>query len=121
MAISRIRRRGSSLFVVAGRPGPRRDGLAKAAESPPARRPPPRSAAPPPPGEPASTSGTAPTKAAPVKADASKPAVLVGYHNLEGGAISLPEIRQGFESGLNYVNEELGGINGRPLTADYCK
>ena len=47
--------------------------------------------------------------------------MLVGYHNLEGGAVvSLPEIRDGFESGLNYVNEELGGINGRPLQADYC-
>jgi branched-chain amino acid transport system substrate-binding protein len=57
---------------------------------------------------------------APVAADASKPPVLVGFHNLEGGAISLPEIRWGFESGVNYVNEEQGGINGRPLKAEYC-
>jgi branched-chain amino acid transport system substrate-binding protein len=69
----------------------------------------------------ASTDGVAPRQAAPVKADASKPPVLVGFHNLEGGAISLPEIREGFQSGLNYVNEELGGINGRPLKADACK
>src|SRR4051794_23204170 len=51
--------------------------------------------------------GGAATTAAPVKADPSKPPVLVGFHNLEGGAISLPEIRQGFLSGVNYVNEEL--------------
>jgi len=69
----------------------------------------------------ATTAGAAPAAAATGKADASKPPVLVGFHNLEGGAVvSLPEIRQGFESGVNYVNEELGGINGRPLKADEC-
>jgi branched-chain amino acid transport system substrate-binding protein len=67
----------------------------------------------------AAAGGTA-TTAAPVKADPSKPPVLVGFHNLEGGAISLPEIRQAFLSGVNYVNEELGGIIGRPLKADTC-
>jgi len=64
--------------------------------------------------------GGATTTAAPSKADDSKPPVLVGFHNLEGGAISLPEIRQAFESGVKYVNEELGGINGRPLKAETC-
>src|SRR3954452_14375790 len=58
--------------------------------------------------------------AAPQKADASKPPVLVGFHNLEGGQISLPEIREAFLSGINYVNDELGGINGRPLKAITC-
>src|SRR5215207_5436445 len=69
----------------------------------------------------ATAGGAAPTTGAPVQADDSQPPVLVGFHNLEGGAISLPEIKWGFESGLNYVNEELGGINGRPITADYCQ
>jgi len=46
--------------------------------------------------------------------------VLVGFHNLEGGAISLPQIREAFLAGVNYVNEELGGINGRPMKADTC-
>ncbi len=41
--------------------------------------------------------------------------IPVGFVNLEGGAISLPEIRVGFEEGVAYVNEELGGVNGRPL------
>src|SRR6185369_15145781 len=66
-------------------------------------------------------SGAATTAAAaPVAADSSKPPVLVGFHNLEGGVISLPEIRQAFESGVKYVNEELGGINGRPMKAETC-
>ncbi len=66
------------------------------------------------------TGGTA-TTAAPAKADPSKSAIKVGFHNLEGGAISLPEIREGFESGVNYVNEELGGINGHAMKGDECK
>ena len=36
------------------------------------------------------------------------------------GRISLPEIREAFLAGVNYVNEELGGINGRPMKADTC-
>jgi branched-chain amino acid transport system substrate-binding protein len=68
----------------------------------------------------ASSGGSVPT-AAPVKADSSMSPVLVGFHNIEGGAISLPEIRQGFESGINYVNEELGGINGHPVKIESCK
>ena len=60
------------------------------------------------------------TTAAPKKADDSLPPVLVGFHNLEGGQISLPEIREAFLSGVKYVNEELGGINGRPLKAITC-
>ena len=55
------------------------------------------------------------------KADDSLPPVVVGFHNLEGGALSLPEIREGFEAGVKYVNEELGGINGRPLEVDVCE
>jgi len=65
--------------------------------------------------------GGAATTLAPQKADDSKPPVLVGFHNLEGGGtLSLPEFRQAFLSGVNYVNEELGGINGRPVKAITC-
>jgi len=70
---------------------------------------------------PAAGGGGATTTVTPQKADPSKPPVVVGFHNLEGGALSLPEIRQAFESGMNYVNEELGGINGRPMKAEICK
>ena len=64
--------------------------------------------------------GGSATTAAPEKADDSLPPVVVGFHNLEGGQISLPEIREAFLSGVKYVNEELGGINGRPLKAETC-
>ena len=64
--------------------------------------------------------GGSATTAAPKKADDSLPPVVVGFHNLEGGQISLPEIREAFLSGVKYVNEELGGINGRPLKAETC-
>src|SRR3954469_8614216 len=70
---------------------------------------------------PAAGGGEVTTTVAPQKADPSKPPVVVGFHSLEGGALSLPEIRQAFESGMNYVNEELGGINGRPMKAEICK
>jgi len=47
--------------------------------------------------------------------------VVVGFHTLEGGAVSIPEIRIGWEQGVRYVNEELGGINGRPFESIVCK
>lgn len=47
--------------------------------------------------------------------------VTVGFHNLEKGAISLPDVRIGFEAGLDYVNEKLGGVNGHPLETIDCK
>jgi branched-chain amino acid transport system substrate-binding protein len=47
--------------------------------------------------------------------------VTVGFHNLEGGSISLTDIRLGFEAGVKYVNEQLGGINGHPLKTIDCK
>lgn len=53
-------------------------------------------------------------------ADDSLEPVVVGFHNLEGGAISLPQVREGFEQGVRYVNERLGGINGRPLAIESC-
>ncbi|MGW6797025.1 ABC transporter substrate-binding protein, partial [Streptomyces chartreusis] len=54
-------------------------------------------------------------------ADDSKAPVTVGFHNLEGGSISLADIRLGFDAGVKYVNERLGGINGHPLKSINCK
>jgi branched-chain amino acid transport system substrate-binding protein len=53
-------------------------------------------------------------------ADDSLEPVVVGFHNLEGGVISLPQIREGFEQGVRYVNERQGGINGHPLEIESC-
>lgn len=47
--------------------------------------------------------------------------VTIGFRNLEGGSISQVDARKGFESGIKYVNAELGGINGHPLEAIICK
>lgn len=51
---------------------------------------------------------------------ASGEPIVVGWHNLEGGVISLPEVREGFEVALAYINDELGGVNGRPIDAIIC-
>lgn len=61
---------------------------------------------------PALTGGTA--------APAGASPVLVGFHNLEGGSISLPDVRQGFEAGVDYVNSQLDGINGHPMKPIIC-
>ncbi len=53
-------------------------------------------------------------------ADDSLEPVTFGFHNAEGAALSLPEIRHGFEEGIRYVNEELGGINGHPIEIESC-
>ncbi len=67
-----------------------------------------------------SASTSAPTSSGTPADDALEP-VTVGFHNLEGGSISLPDVRIGFEAGLQYVNEKLGGINGHPLEAIDCQ
>jgi branched-chain amino acid transport system substrate-binding protein len=54
-------------------------------------------------------------------ADTSLEPVRVGVANLEGSAVSLAEIREGVEAGVEYVNAELDGINGRPLELVVCK
>ncbi|PSM39029.1 hypothetical protein C6Y14_33970 [Streptomyces dioscori] len=47
--------------------------------------------------------------------------VTIGFHNLEGGSISLADVRLGFEAGVNYINKQLGGVNGHPLKSINCK
>jgi branched-chain amino acid transport system substrate-binding protein len=47
--------------------------------------------------------------------------IVIGFKNLEGGPVSLPQIRIGFEEGVKYVNDTLGGIKGRPLKIQFCK
>src|SRR5215212_9927257 len=68
----------------------------------------------------ATTAGAPTTTAAAKAADSSMAPVVFGFHNLEGGALSLPEVRVGFEEGIKYVNEELGGINGHPVRIESC-
>ena len=48
------------------------------------------------------------------------PTVKIGFHNMEGGAVSLPELRLGIEAAVQYVNDELGGVDGRPIELVVC-
>ncbi|MFF5477719.1 ABC transporter substrate-binding protein [Streptomyces sp. NPDC012935] len=55
--------------------------------------------------------------------DAPKPTgkpLRIGWVNLEGGAVSVPETRIGAEAGVRYVNQHLNGIGGRPLELVRC-
>jgi branched-chain amino acid transport system substrate-binding protein len=56
-----------------------------------------------------------------VPAVASGTPIKIAFRSLEGGSVSLPEIRIGFEEGVKYVNEVLGGVDGHPLEVSYCK
>ncbi|MEC9210215.1 MAG: ABC transporter substrate-binding protein [Actinomycetota bacterium] len=57
----------------------------------------------------------------PVEADYSLPAVRIGLMNQENDPIgSFPEIRFGIEGAVNYINAELGGINGHPVELVTC-
>lgn len=72
-----------------------------------------------------SLSASTPTEPAPSEPTGSTPTggsgaatgepLRVGFVNLEGGPVSVPEIRVGFEQAVKYVNEERGGVNGRPI------
>jgi hypothetical protein len=57
----------------------------------------------------------------PVAADSSLEPFVVTMSNLEGSpAGSFPEIREGAEAAERTINEELGGINGRPVKLEVC-
>ena len=50
------------------------------------------------------------------------PPVVVGFINMEGSpAGSFPEAGAGARAALAYVNDQLGGIGGRPLQLSSCK
>ena len=57
----------------------------------------------------------------PIEADYSLPAVRIGLMNQENDPIgSFPEIRLGIEGAANYINAELGGIDGHPIELVTC-
>ncbi len=54
-------------------------------------------------------------------ADESLEPVLFTMANLEGDALgSFPEIREGLEIAIDQINNDFGGINGRPIELDVC-
>ena len=46
--------------------------------------------------------------------------IKVGFVNSEGGAFSVPELRVGNEVAETYINDQLGGVTGRPLQVTRC-
>ncbi len=51
---------------------------------------------------------------------ASGEPVIIGYINQEGGVPAFPEATVGIEAAVKYVNEELGGVGGRPIQLKKC-
>lgn len=48
--------------------------------------------------------------------------VRIGFVSTEGGAVvSLPQMREGAEAAVEYVNKNAGGIAGRPIELVVCK
>ncbi len=69
----------------------------------------------------ASESVAAPEGSFPGNAASGEP-VKIGLINNEGGqAISMPENRESAEAVVQYANENLGGIGGRPIELVICK
>jgi branched-chain amino acid transport system substrate-binding protein len=46
--------------------------------------------------------------------------IKIGFVNSEGGAFSVPELRVGNEVAEGYINQQLGGVDGRPLQVSRC-
>jgi branched-chain amino acid transport system substrate-binding protein len=53
-------------------------------------------------------------------ADESLEPITIGYINQEGGVPSFPEATAGIEAAVEYVNAELGGVDGHPLQLETC-
>jgi branched-chain amino acid transport system substrate-binding protein len=64
---------------------------------------------------PASTQAPVSTQAGPATGQPLK----IGFVNMEGGAVSLPELRIGAQTAAGYLNAH-GGANGRPLEIVPC-
>jgi branched-chain amino acid transport system substrate-binding protein len=54
-------------------------------------------------------------------ADSSQPPVKIGYFNQQGGAVEVSNTNvTGVEVAVQYINEQAGGIGGRPLEVETC-
>lgn len=57
----------------------------------------------------------------PAAAQAKGPPLVVGMINMEDSPLgSFPEVPQGARAAVRYVNDELGGVGGRPLQLEVC-
>lgn len=46
--------------------------------------------------------------------------IKIGFVNTDQGTSGLPEATEGAKAAVAYINAKLGGINGHPITLDYC-
>jgi branched-chain amino acid transport system substrate-binding protein len=46
--------------------------------------------------------------------------IVIGWVNMQGGVPAFPEATAGTEAALDYVNDELGGVDGHPLELHSC-
>jgi branched-chain amino acid transport system substrate-binding protein len=53
-------------------------------------------------------------------ADTTKTPITIGFVNEEGGVPSYPEATQGAQAAVDYVNKELGGVQGHKLVLQKC-
>jgi branched-chain amino acid transport system substrate-binding protein len=71
-----------------------------------------------------STSGGAPTGASSTSAGGSGKAtgtpLKIGFANENTGATAFPSITTTAEAAVKYINQDLGGIHGRPIELDIC-
>jgi branched-chain amino acid transport system substrate-binding protein len=54
------------------------------------------------------------------KADATKKPFTIGFANQQGGTPSYPNTTIGTEAAVKFINEQLGGIDGRPVKLETC-
>jgi len=73
-------------------------------------------------GTSATTAASAASAAASgTKADSSLPAVTIGFINQEAGASgAYPEVRIAATAAVDYINNELGGVDKHPIKLDIC-
>ncbi|MBO0868231.1 MAG: ABC transporter substrate-binding protein [Micromonosporaceae bacterium] len=53
-------------------------------------------------------------------ADTSKSPIAIGWVNAQGGTNGIPEATEAAQAAIKYINTELGGIGGHPLTLHTC-
>lgn len=60
------------------------------------------------------------TKGKAGKADAAKQPFVIGFANQQGGVPNYPEATVGAQKAVDFINKELGGIDGRPVKLRTC-
>lgn len=64
--------------------------------------------------------GTVPDTA--TKADATKEPVKIGIMTADSGPVAaLPELHAGIDAAIAFINDELGGVAGRPIETTFCE